>query len=987
MAARIFRINYKSDFILTLNSDAGWMTPFCIKFWTGAPSQAFFVGWDGTTYTHCAPVAGDPTKLTVQFDDHHLPIGNLKFQIAYHFTVADFPNDTEDEVINPADITIEIDGEEYQVMLDFTGETAPEIQFSLPAYANEAQRIANEEQRIAAEAQRIANEQARIAAEQTRQQNEAQRIAAEQTRVQQEAARVSEFATLKAESVAATDAANAAATLANAKAQLAADKAALAQAAATLANDKAALAADKAALAQTAAALANDKAALAQQKATYAQTQGEYAKAQGDYAKAQGDTALADHERAEADHTTAETDHERAASDHQTAAADHAQMTALVNRADEDHVQAASDHTTAAADHTTAVSDHGTAESDHTRAEADHTQAESDHATAAGDHQQAVADHETLAPTVAEHTEQIAQLQAIVQDLETIAEGHVRVAGSSSPALSYKSYKYNEQGGFGRESVFSLLYPCLIGTKLTGDNSQVGKILHILKKLDFDHDIYGNARKIDGTEGDVIITNVEPYYRIIGKHTVAGTEYDVFLMSRTPFTWQGIEAERVERGGVSPDYTVSHRDEDNVQRMHSVYNPEWAGSYTAPSGITGKVIFAQDAETGVISETFDPDATLLGGAGGLHTTDKALYTGEQEAMNQNPDTTKMLPFANQTMASVEDWYSLMLAEGGTFDAHAATLMGSGFCANDPANAETYWDEGNAQARNGMRLQDKNGVWKYYLLASDVKAIFGRASAFYVGSMVNSWRNPFHIMEAHRALCYAIQHGVHELEWFVYDGNKYKWRSVDGFSGPAQGEMTAVVWKLMAGHLSSDAVDPTDGTTSIAGNRIEMLHSVALFHGITTQVSPAWNMTGIVAAEDASGNYACYVERDPSELIITETGEIDAAASFNFESHYQHVLDVTNGSGYAKNYLNAALPLPASNADKMGAGLHTYVCRYNYFTGTAASTGKKVVRAFRRGANATNTYLSPLYVNANVAPSSTNTYFAFGTCCRVTESQT
>ena len=147
MAAKIFRINYKSDFILTLNSDAGWMTPFCIKFWTGAPSQAFFVGWDGETYTHCAYDPSEPTKLLVQFDDHHLPIGDLKFQIAYHFTVDDFPNDTEDEVINPASITTEIDGQEYQVMLDFTGETAPEIEFSLPAYVNEAQRIENELER------------------------------------------------------------------------------------------------------------------------------------------------------------------------------------------------------------------------------------------------------------------------------------------------------------------------------------------------------------------------------------------------------------------------------------------------------------------------------------------------------------------------------------------------------------------------------------------------------------------------------------------------------------------------------------------------------------------------------------------------------------------------------------------------------------------------------------------------------------------------
>ena len=317
MAAKIFRINYKSDFILTLNSDAGWMTPFCIKFWTGAPSQAFFVGWDGTTYTHCAYDPSEPTKLLVQFDDHHLPIGDLKFQIAYHFTVADFPNDTEDEVINPANITTEIDGQEYQVMLDFTGETAPEVQFSLPAYANEAQRIANEQQRIANEEQRIADEQTRIAnealrisAEQTRQDNEAQRIRNEQTRINQEEARVREFATLKSQSQAATSDANDAATLANQKAQLAADK-----------------------------------AALAQQKAEYAQQQ-------GDYAKEQGDTALADHQRAEADHGIAA----------------------------DDHTQAGNDHTRAESDHGIAVDDHTQAGNDHTRAESDHTRAESDHA-------------------------------------------------------------------------------------------------------------------------------------------------------------------------------------------------------------------------------------------------------------------------------------------------------------------------------------------------------------------------------------------------------------------------------------------------------------------------------------------------------------------------------------------------------------------------------------------------------------------------------
>ena len=987
MAVKIFRVNYKSDFILTLHSDAGWMTPFCIKFWTGAPSQAYFVGFDGTTYTHCAPVAGEPTKLLVQFDDHHLPIGNLQFQIAYHFTVADFPNDTEDEVINPASIIIEINGEQYQVMLDFTGETAPEIEFSLPAYANEAQRIANEEERIAHEEQRVANEE---------------------QRVENEQARVEEYAGLKADAVAATAAANDAAALANQKAQLAQQKAGLADDAATLATQKAGLADDAATLATQKAGLANDAAALAQQKAglagdaatlatqkaglandaatlanqkaQYATDQGDYAKAQGDYAKAQGDTALADHERAESDHAIAEVDHTQAAADHTTATADHAQMTDLVNRADADHEQAATDHMTAVADHTQAASDHMTAV-------ADHTQAASDHSTAASDHNQAVADHETLAPTVAQHTEQITELQNIVADLETIAEGYVRVAGSSSPALSYKSYKYHEQGGFGRESAFSLFYPCLVGTKLTGDDAQVGKILHVLQKLDYGHDIYGNVRKIDGSEGDVLIVNIEPYYRIMGKHTIQGTEYDVFLMSRSPFTWQGIEAERVEKFGWSPDYAVSHTDTDGVVRMHSVFNPEWAGSYTDPYGVVGKFIFSQDPDTGDITETYDETATLLGGNGGLHSTDIALYDGEQRAMNHNPDTTKMVPFANQTAAGAENFFALMLTEGGTFDAHNAALMGSGFSSNDPANAEGDWEESGSGAKNGVRVVDKDGAFKYYGLSGNIKFLTNASSAVYAGSLVNSYRNPWHIMEAHRAVCYAIQNGVHELEWFAFEGNKYKWRSIEGFAGPAQGEMTCVVWKIFATKAGANAVDPTDSTTSIAGNRVEMLVSTALLHGMITQVSPAWNTTGMIMSEDASGNYECYMEREQESLIKIENGEIDATSQYQFEQLYKHVLSVTNGSGYAKNYNNNALMLPDTNANKTGGGLHTYVGKYNYFTGSAASAGKKLVRGFRRGYSASAAYLSPLYVRGTYAPSYTSSSFAFGTCCRITESET
>lgn len=592
---------------------------------------------------------------------------------------------------------------------------------------------------------------------------------------------------------------------------------------------------------------------------------------------------------------------------------------------------------------------------------------------------------------------QIAALQKVVEGIGADAEGFVRIAGSSDPALKYAHYSYSQPGGFSRESVFSLLYPCLVGTKLSGDDSQIGKIKFVLKKLGARkataddtgftvgqavwEDLDGVAHAIDGSEGDVMITNIEKYNAIRGRHTIDGMEYDVFLASRNAFTWQGINSEEVIRGGVSPDYVVSHQDSDGVTRMHSVFNPAWNGSYSAPTGISGAYVCSQAAD-GTITETYDENATLLGGAGGLHTTDLALYDGEQRAMNQNADPTKTFPWMNATAGSVEDWFALMLSEGGTFDAHKASLMGSGFCANDPATVAADWEESAAGAKNGIRIEDKDGVMRMYSLASDLKAFTGGTSSLYAGQLVNAWRNPWHIMEAYRALCHAIANGIGELQWFVMDGVKYKWRSIEGFAGPMQGEATAVVFKQLSGKMTSRFVDPTDKETSLEGNRIDLLYSTALYHGITTQVSPLYWTSGLVFTEDENGVYDAWMQRDQTKLIKTPNGEISVDTKFAFEESYEHVARYTKGSGYARNYSNKCLMLPDTDANKAGAGLHTYVCKYNYFTGGNASSGKKTVRGFLRGYIANSTLLSPLLVNGGGAPSGSYANIGFGTCVRI-----
>jgi hypothetical protein len=604
---------------------------------------------------------------------------------------------------------------------------------------------------------------------------------------------------------------------------------------------------------------------------------------------------------------------------------------------------------------------------------------------------QQLPDGQAVSAQVATNTVDIANLKDVVADIETVAEGYVRVAGSSSPALSYKSYKYNEQGGFGRESVFSLFYPCLVGTPLTGSGTE-GKVLHVLQKFGARTiedtpmwlDIYGTPHKIDGSEGDVLIVNIEDFYSINGKHTIEGTEYDVFLMSRTPFTWQGIEAEHMEKFGWSPDYCVSHTDTDNVVRMHSVYNPAWNGSYSAPVGVAGKYVYSVDPETGDIVETYDANETLLGGAGGLHSTDIDLPTGEQRAMNMNADPTKTVPWMNQTAEGCNRLMSLILAEGGTFDAHNANLMGSGFSSNDPATAAGDWEQAGSGAKNGLRVMDKNGAWKYYSMGDNVRFLTGHTEGNeYAANVINSWSNPWHILEAHRAVSYAIENDVHELEWFVFEGNKYKYRSVQGFNGPSHGEMTCVVWKLMATQAGANAIDPTDNATSIAGNRVEILVSTALIHGMTTQVSPSWWTSGLLFTEDENGQYECFIERDQAELVKSIAADnYDPATPRDFETIYDHVLTVQKGDGYAKNYLNGALMLPDTNANNAGGGLHTYVGKYNYFTGSNAAAGKKSVRGFRHGYSAYSSNLSPLTVSAGASPSYAATLIGFGTCCLI-----
>lgn len=574
-------------------------------------------------------------------------------------------------------------------------------------------------------------------------------------------------------------------------------------------------------------------------------------------------------------------------------------------------------------------------------------------------------------------TTQITELQASVEKLtETTGysvEGYVRVAGTSTPQLGFRAYTR----GTGMESVFDCIRPCLI-------EAGTGKLLKVLQNLDWYTDEQGHARAIDGSEGEVHVTNIYSIYCITGHVTVNSVVYDVFLRSRGMFTWQGHAAEEIKPFGLSPDNCVAHADTDSVTRMHSVYNENYNGSYTAMNGLVGKYVYNGVGDA--ITESYDENGAVFGGAGGLHTTNLSLPVGEQYAMNLNTDRTKTVPFFNEHAKAVETMIGHIIAEGGTFDAHKSALMGSGFCSNDGATAAARFEASDNLAVNGARYLGGDGsTTRYVSLAKN--GFLSAATSTYIFQMLNENRSPWRIMERQRVMFYAIANNIPELTWFAFEGNKYKWRSVDGFAGPAEGVLTCVVWKMFSTKFGSGTVDPTGGA-SLEGNRVDFLFCGAMYRGWSTDVSPSRWVSGLIFTEDSTGLYKAYYEPRQNKLLISNASENTAAGTtLPFEAAYEQIGEIQGtGEGYRKDYNDKCLFLAKDTDNYKGAGLHTYVGGYNWFTGSKANANCRSVRGFRRGYYASYTYLSPCALLAYSAPSFSSTSFGFGTCVQVDTSE-
>lgn len=566
------------------------------------------------------------------------------------------------------------------------------------------------------------------------------------------------------------------------------------------------------------------------------------------------------------------------------------------------------------------------------------------------------------------------KIDALSQSISPNVYGYMRVSGVSDPQLSYRHYAGSDEFA---QDPFSIFYPCLVGNNFTG---KVGQILHILRKLDYETDLQGRKHAIDSSEGELMICNIQPFYKLFGKYVIEDVTYDIFLLSLMPFSLAGYEAEKVEKQGHSADYCVAHKDADGVTRMHSCYNPAWLGSYTSNSIVKGSYVYTE--ENGTITETYEEEEPMLHSTGaGLSSTNFSLHTGEQYAMNINEDKESTVPFMNSTAGMWEIITDIMLAEGGTFAAHKPSLMGSGFSSNSPSVAASY-EEATTEAYNGCRFVDSKGVMQYLNFSySDAGWFGGKLHCF--ASLLNEWRTPWRIMERQRAMSYAIRNGIPELTWFAFEGTKYKWRSVEGFKTPLQGEMTCVLTKIMKTKFAAGAEDPYNAGGDLSGKDLEFVISTALYHGVVTDASPSWWTSGLIFVEDSKKNMQCYYQRDQSKLILSRHSDINEGEIYSFERTYTKVLTLTKSHGtYVRDY-NALCHIVPAEENANNASLYTYIGRY-WYNGSTVATGKRSVRGFRRGGSASNGVLSPLCVYADTSPSYGYSNFAFGTCVQIAD---
>ena len=456
---------------------------------------------------------------------------------------------------------------------------------------------------------------------------------------------------------------------------------------------------------------------------------------------------------------------------------------------------------------------------------------------------------------------------------------------------------------------------------------------------------------LDGTDGDMLIVNDVPVYMLCGGNGV----YRYRLFSLTPFSFDGLQAEKIECRGEAPSLCFvdnindvnSSEHEANLGegKTHYVRNANNVAYHSGMTGLVGKYIPSEVG--GVITYTYDSSKSLFDSGAYLPTVFLNLSTAENAAMNKNAEGAV---YTNMDLLCLDVVLALVEAECKTNYVNAQDLFGNGFNGGSSSTVPTADLFGSGMAAiNGVRFKDASDNWVYARLNEHP---LSNATDFFV--MLTDWMTPWEIMEQHLVLSYAKTNYIAENTWFVYNGNEYKYTNVGTLKGLADGVMTANLFKKFRTKLG----DVSYSGSSVAGNDIEFVILSSIYRGWVLDVCPHRWLTGINYTVDDDYNYKLFMTHNYDKYLMNKNySEESAVTIFDFEKQYDFISSIRDTVG--GHFVQTSAEKSACSVKAKGGSITGYECGYVYSDMAVAASGKKKVLGVKLGYGAYTEYCSRL----------------------------
>lgn len=456
-----------------------------------------------------------------------------------------------------------------------------------------------------------------------------------------------------------------------------------------------------------------------------------------------------------------------------------------------------------------------------------------------------------------------------------------------------------------------------------------GAVATVLNQVNWNQSEAGAVVSLAGEDGSDVIQTFPKMYLINGG---TNASYIRYIVSDTPFSYDGDVAKEVTAFGETPDYvTIAN----GIARC--IANDTIMGSQGAGLG----------------SNYSDSSFGNTTGAG-RPKTQLSRYLYESYARQKNTNKQSNLPYCNATHQDIEVILALMYIECRT--RILVNVFGHGISSN-VAPTEQTWGR-----VSGVRVTRADGTTKLYYTFGTTVFVNGASSNFW--NIINNSFPLLKCLEAQK----AVSDGATLEPVYDADGNK--------LAGLAEGVMTGIWTKNLSFTLAGFSTTAAGETETVT---IDVVMRVPMWRGKVNFIGNVWNWRSgaevLNYMQDGVSHNILF--RAPSiEAIVTDTDEAvkTAKGQFVFETAYDEVCDLGVNSGWMKDDAvddgwNSIVGI------NVGAAINNYISAYTYVT--AGVEGQFTRRGVLVGGLAFRGYVVPRYCYAGSAPSRAATDFGSG----------